>query len=154
MDETNDGRQPTYDMCFICGKSNPAGLQVDFFVDGDTVRTEFVPDERHQGYPGILHGGILGALLDETVGRASYLKQAWTMTARIQIRYFKPVRIGQKIVITGQIGRDRGRAMELHGTAELEDGTLVAEASGIFMKLPPDGQREMESLVFGETPAK
>lgn len=136
-------RQPSYRHCFVCGVENPIGLKVKFFHDDRKVWTEFTPEDKHQGYPGILHGGILYTLLDETVGRAAFLRDMWVMTARMQVRYRHPVPIGSVLRVEGEVVRVRGRLMEACGRAILPDGTVAAEASGMFMELPPQMRAEV-----------
>lgn len=140
-------RQPSYRGCFVCGVDNPIGLKVVFYHDERKVWTEFTPRPEHEGYPGILHGGILYTLLDETVGRAAFLHERWVMTARMQVRYRHPVPIGSRVRIEGEILRLRGRAMEACGRAVLPDGTVAAEASGLFMELTPAMQAEVAAVV-------
>lgn len=136
-------RQPSYRHCFVCGVENPIGLKVKFFHDAEKVWTEFTPGSEHQGYPGIMHGGILYTLLDETVGRAAFLRDMWVMTARMQVRYRHPVPIGSRLRVEGEIVRVRGRLLEASGRALLADGTVAAEASGTFMELPKDMRAEV-----------
>src|SRR5437879_8576497 len=72
--------QPLYEDCFVCGRANPIGLHISFFSEGEMVRSEFVADLRHKGYPGLVHGGILYTVLDETIGRTAYLVDSRVMT--------------------------------------------------------------------------
>ncbi|MHB1004947.1 MAG: PaaI family thioesterase [Chloroflexota bacterium] len=137
-------RQPGSEHCFVCGVQNPIGLHVDFLQDGQKVWTEFTPHDEHQGYPGMMHGGILYTLLDETVGRAAFLRDKWMVTARMQVRYRHPVPIGSRVRVEGEIVRLRGRLMEAHGRALLPDGTIAAEASGEFMEISPALRTEFE----------
>ena len=51
------------------GPENPHGLGATFYDDGRQVWTEVSPAEHHQGWPGVLHGGVVTAILDETIGR-------------------------------------------------------------------------------------
>ena len=141
-------RQPGSEHCFVCGAQNPIGLHVDFFQDGQKVWTEFTPHDEHQGYPGMMHGGILYTLLDETVGRAAFLRDKWMVTARMQVRYRHPVPIGSRLRVEGEIVRLRGRLMEARGRALLPDGSVAAEASGEFMEIPAALRSEFE-LVLG-----
>ena len=53
-------------MCFVCGVNNPIGLHLDFWMDGEQVWTDFTPGREHQGYPGVMHGGLVATLLDES----------------------------------------------------------------------------------------
>lgn len=137
-------RQPSYRHCFVCGVENPIGLKVAFFHDGERVWTDFTPRPEHQGYPGIMHGGILYTLLDETVGRAAFLREMWVVTARMQVRYRHPVPIGSRLRVEGEISSIRGRVMEATGRARLPDGTVAAEATGTFMALPSAMQAEVD----------
>src|SRR5438045_5813353 len=51
-------------ICFGCGPKNEKGLHIRSFVDGDEVVAEFIAEPHHQAFPGMLNGGIIGALLD------------------------------------------------------------------------------------------
>ena len=55
------------DLCFGCGEKNPCGLKLKFDWDGRTASSHFTPTELHQGWQGIIHGGILTSLLDEAM---------------------------------------------------------------------------------------
>ena len=69
-------KQPNSDMCFVCGRNNPAGLYMQFFDNGlDEVISNYTVPERYQSYPGIVHGGILASMLDEVVQRARVNRQ-------------------------------------------------------------------------------
>jgi len=59
--------QETYapaNRCFGCGPANEMGLRIRSFVEGDALVAEWRAQEHHQAFPGILNGGIAGALLD------------------------------------------------------------------------------------------
>lgn len=141
------GTQPSYGGCFVCGAANPFGLHVQFESTGDRVHARFLADDRHQGYPGLVHGGILYTLLDETIGRAAYLVDSWVMTGKLMVRYRQMAPLGQWLLFSSWIVRDRGRAMMLAGDARLEDGTLLANASGLFLKLPPPMRLYVEQQI-------
>jgi acyl-CoA thioesterase FadM len=142
-------KQPGSKMCFVCGGNNPIGFHAEFYVDGEEIFTEFVPREEHQGYPGIMHGGLQSTILDETIGRAAFLKSLWMVTARMEVTYRAPVPIGQKIRVTGRIQEVRGRTMTATGRIVLEDGTVAVEARGLYVQIPEERRREVERLVFG-----
>ena len=59
------------DMCFVCGPKNPVGLKVSFNWDGKVARAEFTPNRSHQGWSGVVHGGIISCLLDEAMSWAA-----------------------------------------------------------------------------------
>ncbi len=123
----NTVKSPT--MCFCCGKDNPIGLKLKFTYDNKTVRTEFTPTEFHQGWTGIVHGGIVGCLLDEGLTYAAYFEGINCITARIQVRLRRPALIGEPLVITSSITKKTKRLVETRATISLKDGTPVAEGT-------------------------
>lgn len=130
--------EPKHDgMCFACGPDNPIGLRLRYEVlDGGTrVRAECLPDPAFQGWDSVLHGGILAAMLDETISKVGVaLLGGMMLTARLEVRYRKPVPIGRKVVLEGRLLRRRGDLIEARAEARLDDGTLVAEATGKCMR--------------------
>jgi hypothetical protein len=73
---------PGYGGCFGCGQDNPIGLKMKFTPDGEGVRSVVKLDERYQGWPGYLHGGIVGCLLDEAMSHAALATGAHCITAK------------------------------------------------------------------------
>ncbi len=140
-------KQPDSNNCFVCGKQNPYGLKLDFHEVDGRVETTFTPQPQHQGWPGYLHGGILYAVLDETIGRVGFTIDAWTMSGRVEIRYREPAPIGETLRLVGSLVRDRGRALEVEGFAQLPDGRIVAEISGLYMRIPDDMRRPLEQQI-------
>lgn len=129
-------RQPNSRDCFLCGLQNPIGLKLVFYQDDDCrVVARFVPEERHQGYPGVLHGGIVCALLDETIGRTLVRYDIWAMTVELNTRFLKPVPLGQQLTVEGAITRLRSRTMEGEGRVILEDGSVAATAQAKYIRL-------------------
>ena len=144
---SNNMQQPDSNACFVCGRENPAGLKLDFFEVDGRVETTFTPRPEHQGWPGFLHGGILFAVLDEIIGRVGFTIDAFVMSGRVEIRYRQPAPIGEPLYVVGFLVRDRGRALELQGFAQLEDGTVVAEANGLYMRVPDELRASLEQQI-------
>ena len=69
------------------------------------------------------------------------------MSGRIEIRYRQPAPIDVPIRVVGSMIRDRGRALELQGFAQLEDGTVVAEATGLYMRIPDALRASLEQQI-------
>ena len=115
--------------CFGCGRNNPIGLKLNFTRDGDTIRAEFTPDKTHQGWPGLLHGGILGCLLDEAMSNIAYATGNTCLTASINIRLKQPIKVEVPLVITARITRHLKKLIETAGQVCLKDGTVVAEST-------------------------
>ena len=114
--------------CFGCGWNNPIGLKLNFRWDGKTARAEFTPTKVYQGWPDIVHGGIITTMLDEAMGHATRFSGVSDfLTAAIQVNFKRPALVGKPLVITGSIIGNAERAIELKATVTLPDGTLVAE---------------------------
>ncbi len=125
--------------CFVCGVENPLGLHLKFYETGPgEISVDFTPSEQYQGYPGVLHGGIVAAVLDETAGRAHMggFPPRFMFTAKLEIRYRKNVPIGQPLKIVGKAGKDRGRIAESWAGIYDQDGALLAEADVVLVNLP------------------
>ena len=101
----------------------------------ETYASEVTFGLQHQGGPGIAHGGIVGAALDEACGLLATWHRFPTVTARIAIRYRRPAPINRPLRVTASVDADRGRRIEI--TAQLRDGDeLLAEANGTFLHVP------------------
>ena len=140
-------QQPDSNACFVCGKQNPHGLKLDFAEVDGRVETTFIAGAEHQGWPGYVHGGILYTVLDEAMGRVGFTIDAWTMSGRVEIRYRNPASIGTPIRFIGTLVRDRGRGLEVKGEAQLPDGTVVAEVTGIYVRVPETLRQTLEQQV-------
>jgi uncharacterized protein (TIGR00369 family) len=115
--------------CFGCGINNPIGLKLKFTRDGEWLITSFTPDKTHQGWPGLLHGGILGTLLDEVMSNAAYATGNTCLTASISIRLRQPVKVEVPLVISARITRHSKKIIETEGRICLKDGTIIAEST-------------------------
>ncbi len=134
-------KQPNSKNCFICGLSNDYGLFTRFYeTDGNTLIAKAYAKDEHQGYPRRLHGGITGALLDETIGRAIMIEDTtvWGVTAELNIKLKKPIPVEEEITVTGRITRNGGRIFEGEGEIVLKDGTIAATGFGRYVKMPID----------------
>ncbi len=129
-------KQPSSKTCFVCGVENIAGLHLHFteVEPGEVVAEKVIPAQ-YAGYPGIVHGGILASILDEIAGRAFMHGDPprFMFTAKLSIRYRKPVPVGQKLVFKGHAGKDYGRVADATGEVLLPDGTLLADAVGTYV---------------------
>jgi acyl-coenzyme A thioesterase PaaI-like protein len=115
--------------CFGCGKNNPIGMKLKFSKEGDTVRAEYTPPREFQGWPGLLHGGILATLLDEAMSHAAYTTGSTCLTASITIRQRAPIKVETPLLISARITRHGSRLIETEGKVSLKDGTIVAEST-------------------------
>lgn len=135
-DKLND--DTTYQKCFACGQRNETGLKLTFRREGDRILADYHPTERFQGFPGVLHGGVLATMLDETMSRTGAMRRQWLMTGKLDIRYRRPAPVDQPLRVWGQIVREREGAIDAAGAVETMDGTVLAEARGMFVRMPDD----------------
>ena len=122
--------------CWGCG-DNPAGLHLPLpSVEGLTEYEAYVEfDERHQGGPGIVHGGLVAAALDEAVGLLAPWYAFPTVTARLFVRYRLPVPINTELLLRATLTEARGR--RLHVDAFIGDGDQrLAECRAALLHVP------------------
>lgn len=130
-------------MCFICGLENPVGLKLRIFeVDPGIIESYYTAPEHFQGYPGVLHGGIVATILDEICGR-SHMGPAdnprFMFTARLEVKYRKNVPTGKALKVIGKAGRDRGRSAEAWaGIYDAGTDELLAEGNALLVSVPQD----------------
>lgn len=128
-----------YQRCFVCGQRNPFGLHLVFRQEEQSIVADFQPREEHQGFPGVIHGGIVAAVLDEALGRTSLLGEhpEWTMTGRLEVRYRRYVPYGPLLRVRATLENARRRMLQARGILTLaeDEGTVLAEATGIFLPL-------------------
>jgi acyl-coenzyme A thioesterase PaaI-like protein len=129
---------PNSDGCYVCGRINPVGLHVRFKVDAGSVSTTFTPTLQHCSYQNIVHGGVLSALLDETMGWApSYSKRLFCYAAELRVRFLKNAPAETPLIVRGWVTEDRGRICETEGVVEGPDGTVYARAWGKYVPMSP-----------------
>ena len=116
-------------LCFGCGQNNPIGLKLSFRQDGKTVRAEFTPSKLYQGWPGVVHGGIIICMLDEAMSYAAHFEGISCLTAKMEIKFRSPVQIEEPLIITSSITRNTRKLVETEAKVCLRDGTVVAEGT-------------------------
>jgi acyl-coenzyme A thioesterase PaaI-like protein len=139
--------------CFGCGDRNLESLGITFETHGRRVEGRFTARPEHQGWPGLAHGGIAAAVLDEALGWAMYAAGAWAMTARMEVRYRNPVMLGEELIVTAEVTRERGRLLE--GFAELRtaSGKRLADAKGLFARVDRERAGELEAFFLPDRQA-
>lgn len=124
-------------LCFGCGPNNPIGLRLAFAWDGDTYRTRWTPDARHQGWAGRVHGGLLALVLDETLSRAALDRHGldW-VTAELSTRLRSPAAVGRPLVIEARIESIRRPLIVCVGDVTDEaSGALIAVGQAKLMRV-------------------
>jgi acyl-coenzyme A thioesterase PaaI-like protein len=142
-------RQPNSHGCLICGLGNPIGLKMIFYEDRDKgqVRAEVTVPDTYRSYPGVVHGGIVATILDETSGRALMIHSgdinAFFVTAKMEVRYRRATPTNTPLVAVGWVERYGDRA-RVQGELRLQEGmdgphpTVLAECEALVVRPQPE----------------
>jgi uncharacterized protein (TIGR00369 family) len=140
--------------CLVCGVDNPYGVHAAFYeMEDQSLIALFRFDANHQSYPERTHGGMIAAMLDETIGRAVWIldPNVWGCTIKLEIQYHQAVPYDTPLKCVGKI--DHLDKMTFHGTAEIKtmDNRLLARGVALYMVLPlskisPSGEGKAEDL--------
>ncbi len=115
--------------CFVCGPDNPIGLSADFRIDRDNGKAEasLVVAEEYQGWQGVVHGGIISALLDEAAIYACRRHAMYAVTAGLNVRYLKPVSVNVELQVVAEVVSVRRRLATVKSSL-FQDGELKCGA--------------------------
>jgi uncharacterized protein (TIGR00369 family) len=149
-------KQPNSLNCFVCGVNNPIGLKMTFYNLGPgEVQAEYTVPEQYQSYPGIVHGGIISSIMDEVMGRVFMQNGSdrFMVTAKLSIRYRKPVPIGKPLKILGHATSDNGKIGKAVGEMFGPDGEKLVDGEIVVANIPsslkmPDNQEGMGWKVY------
>ena len=122
--------------CMVCGECHSLGLSFAHAADG-SVCASFAASARHQGYHGILHGGMISTLLDAAMTHCLFAHGVQAVTAELTVRFVAPVAAGSDVVLTAHLIDRKRRSYRLE--ARLSRGSrLLARATGKFIEMRPD----------------
>jgi acyl-coenzyme A thioesterase PaaI-like protein len=123
-----------YDRCFGCGRDHPTGLHLEMWGLDDElrVRGSFTVTEHHQGAPGLAHGGVISAAVDEGMGYLLWLVGTPAVTARLEVDFRRPVPVGSRLELEARVDRQDGRKIwaTLMGRV---DGEIAVEAGALYV---------------------
>jgi uncharacterized protein (TIGR00369 family) len=125
--------------CLICGVDNPLGVKARFYeMEDGSLEALFSFRSEHQSYPERTHGGMIAAIIDETIGRAVWMVDptVWGVTIKLEVEYHQAVPYGVTLKCVGKI--DKKDKMTFHGVAEIRDqnNRLLAKGSALYMAIP------------------
>ena len=129
-------------MCFICGLENPIGLHLHIYeTEPGVVESTYLAPDHFQGYPGVLHGGIVAAIIDEIAGRTLMgndpMNPRFMFTAKMEVKYRKNVPIEKELKIIGKAGKSRAISAEAWaGIYDAETNELLAEGNVLLINVP------------------
>ena len=124
---------PHHPGCYGCGPEAAEGLHVVVrVVDGD-IHTSYTFEDRHTGAPGIAHGGLVAALLDDVSGFALFLVRAPAVTRRLEVDYLRPVLLGVRYDLVAKVEARDGRKLWVSCEGRDPSGTLTFTSRGLFV---------------------
>lgn len=130
-----DELPPHQPNCFGCGPRNQAGLHLRCHLTDDGVAGRFMLTAAHEGGPGIAHGGVVAAVLDDLFGFLLYRTGKPMVTVRLEIDYRRPITLDTEYDARAHIESQEGRKVWCAGALLGDDGIVVAEARGLFLQV-------------------
>jgi uncharacterized protein (TIGR00369 family) len=137
--------------CFGCGRQNPIGLKLSFYEDGEQVCAPWTPAREHQGYEGIVHGGLISTVLDEVMGWAIYVRKLWAVTGTMNVRFRKPVRVSEPLTARAWVESVTGRKVDVRAQLIRDsDGQVLADATALFIRVSEAQASEWQGRYFDQ----
>ena len=127
--------------CLVCGMDNELGLKTQFYeMEKGIVVGVLEGKKEHQSYPNRMHGGVISALIDETIGRAIWITspEMLGVTTHLNITYRKMVPLNETLYVIGKIEKENKRIFEGRGIIVNMKHEILAEGSAVYFKLPFD----------------
>jgi acyl-coenzyme A thioesterase PaaI-like protein len=134
-------------ICFGCGPANPEGLRIRSFdaPDGDGLVAEWHPEPRYAAFPGVLNGGICGALLDchaNWTASMHFMRSRGqdqappTVTAGMEIRFVRPTPVDRPLTLRARVVEAAGDRATCEGELAA-DGRVCATIRATFVAVGP-----------------
>jgi uncharacterized protein (TIGR00369 family) len=120
--------------CFVCGQDNPVGIKTSIKVDKDTQSAQctLAVSAEYQGWKGMVHGGIISALLDEVSAYAGMTVTDTVVTGELTTRFRKPVPVEQEITVSAQVVKQARRVVMVEAQIVMQ-GEVLASAEAKMM---------------------
>jgi len=128
-------------ICFGCGPANHDGLKIESYRIDNGLVMEYLPNDSHQAFPGMINGGIIGTLLDchgnwtAAVGlmdKNNLSEPPCTVTASYSVVLRRPTPLGEKLIVTSQITEIDGDKVKVDLLLEA-NGKICASGDGLFV---------------------
>ena len=138
--------------CFVCGESNAAGLRLRFETDGRVVQTRFRSQPEHMGFKGVMHGGLIAAVLDEIMVWACAVgTRKFAFCAELNVRFLCPVQPGAEVIASGELSANRkNRIFEAKAVLRSLSGAPLAEATGKYLPIKAGDVSAMAADFVGD----
>lgn len=124
--------------CFVCGAENSHGLQLKFHIENGEALADFRPKAQHEGYRGIVHGGVVASALDEVMfWAAAHAGRKFYVSVELAVRFNRKVEVGGDYLLVGRVTRDQRRVCLTEAEIRTRDSVVCASATGKFLPLRP-----------------
>jgi uncharacterized protein (TIGR00369 family) len=121
--------------CFACGAENKNGLRLDISESEDGVVSTFTPPTWTQGYKKTVHGGIVSTILDELAVWAAFKKGYKCVTAELNIRIKKAMKVNNEYVARGKVILPKHRLILTESEILNKNNELIASAQVKLIKI-------------------
>lgn len=127
--------------CFGCGPSNTQGLRIRSFASGDEIVADWRPEPHHEAFPGVLNGGICGALLDchsnwtaalHLMQKAGADAPPCTVTADFHVRLKRPTPMDAALHLRARVVESTSDRAVVEASIEA-GGKVTATCRGTFV---------------------
>lgn len=134
--------------CFICGDENEAGLRTRFFTEDGKVKTRVRPKVHHCGFEGVVHGGIVAAILDECMSWAAIRAiNRMCQTGELTVRYLINVPDDRDLICVTDTEKANKRLVYTVGELIDDEGIVYATASAKFTPLTIEATLEVDDML-------
>lgn len=126
---------PHQDRCLGCGPDNPHGHHLEAVRRGEHVEARHVFDGRHEGGPGIAHGGAVATVLDDLYGFLLYAEGGPAVTRRLEVEYLRPVYLSTPYLLEARVDRRDERKLFLSAEIHAAGGAAAVTSTAFFLKV-------------------
>lgn len=142
-ESADDDRHHLFGDSIVSGAANPMGLGASFWREGATSVMEVTLGKAFEGAPGRAHGGVVAALLDETMGLVNAINEVLAFTAQLDITFVAATPVNETLTARAWLEGTDGRKLTIAATLE-SGGVIIARASALFIAV--DSQRFLTEL--------
>jgi len=115
--------------CFVCSPGHAHGLRLRFHHTGDGVVCFTTISASFCGFDGMVHGGIISTLMDETAAYALFARHGKLgVTRELTTRFLKPVATGTRLKVVGRVESFTPPSAEVSMAIYDAAGEVLAEA--------------------------
>lgn len=137
------------DASYVSGDPHGTRLRVAYYLrgaDGALVaKVWFGPGA--SGPPGHAHGGAMAAVLDEILGMSAWMAGHRVLGASLTTRFLKMLPLGTDTTVEAEVVSVKSRRVSMRGRIlDPSDGTVFAEADGVFVKFGPQQLRHFSDI--------